>query len=232
MSITIAPEQIDRIVCNQHRDPFEVLGPHRVERGDRKVWAVRAYLPDADAVWVILPEERTEYPMEATHHPHFFECTIDSPSSASDSFPSSYQLRIRKGEHDRVVYDPYAFRSSKLTDIDIHLFGEGNHHRIYEKLGAHLMELDGVKGVYFAVWAPTKWLNAAMAFGNSSFPNWASEILISMKSRTKTVISTKNPIPMDTSRKSDPKRRRSLQTSIAILGTTPNGWNSDAIAIP
>ncbi|MGB7274132.1 MAG: 1,4-alpha-glucan branching enzyme [Geitlerinemataceae cyanobacterium] len=154
MSITIAPEQIDRIVYNQHRDPFEVLGPHRVERGDRKVWAVRAYLPDADAAWVILPEERTEFPMEATHHPHFFECVIDSPSGASDSFPSSYQLRIQKGGHDRVVYDPYAFRSSKLTDMDIHLFGEGNHHRIYEKLGAHPMELDGVQGVYFAVWAP------------------------------------------------------------------------------
>jgi len=155
MSITIAPEQIDRIVYNQHHDPFEILGPHRLEKGDGQVWAVRAYLPDSEAAWVILPEERTEYPMQATaHHPHFFECIIDPGSSAMESFPSSYQLRIRKGGHDRVTYDPYAFRSPKLTDMDIHLFGEGNHHRIYEKLGAHLMELDGVKGVYFAVWAP------------------------------------------------------------------------------
>ena len=41
-----------------------------------------------------------------------------------------------------------------LTEFDLHLFGEGNHHRIYEKLGAHPTEIDGVKGVYFAIWAP------------------------------------------------------------------------------
>jgi 1,4-alpha-glucan branching enzyme len=41
-----------------------------------------------------------------------------------------------------------------LTDFDIYLFGEGKHHRIYEKLGAHLTEIEGETGVYFAVWAP------------------------------------------------------------------------------
>jgi 1,4-alpha-glucan branching enzyme len=41
-----------------------------------------------------------------------------------------------------------------LTDYDLYLFGEGTHHRIYEKLGAHLGEVDGRRGVHFAVWAP------------------------------------------------------------------------------
>ncbi|HZZ77335.1 MAG TPA: alpha-amylase family glycosyl hydrolase, partial [Gemmataceae bacterium] len=41
-----------------------------------------------------------------------------------------------------------------LTDYDLYLFGEGNHNRLYEKLGAHLVEEDGVAGVHFAVWAP------------------------------------------------------------------------------
>jgi 1,4-alpha-glucan branching enzyme len=41
-----------------------------------------------------------------------------------------------------------------LTDLDLHLFGEGNHHHIYQKLGAHVAERDGVRGTYFAVWAP------------------------------------------------------------------------------
>ena len=41
-----------------------------------------------------------------------------------------------------------------LTDYDLYLFGEGNHTRIYDKLGAHPMTLDGVEGVHFAVWAP------------------------------------------------------------------------------
>ncbi|EIA07744.1 1,4-alpha-glucan branching protein GlgB [Flavobacterium frigoris] len=44
---------------------------------------------------------------------------------------------------------------SLFTDFDIDLFKAGKHYRLYEKLGAHLIELNGVKGVYFAVWAPS-----------------------------------------------------------------------------
>ena len=44
---------------------------------------------------------------------------------------------------------------SLFTDFDIDLFKSGKHFRLYEKLGAHLTEVDGIKGVYFAVWAPT-----------------------------------------------------------------------------
>ncbi len=43
---------------------------------------------------------------------------------------------------------------SLLTDKDIYLFREGNHFRLYEKLGSHIMEHHGIKGVYFSVWAP------------------------------------------------------------------------------
>jgi len=149
MTMTISPDQIQRIVWNQHHDPFEVLGPHQIEtEAGKKVWVVRAYQPNAQAVSVILPEERKEYPMSTVHDPHFFECTIDTPELAN------YQLRIQEGEHESVIYDPYAFRSAWLTDLDIHLFAEGNHHRLYEKLGSHPSELNGVKGVYFAIWAP------------------------------------------------------------------------------
>jgi 1,4-alpha-glucan branching enzyme len=146
--MTIAPEQVERIVWNQHHDPFGVLGSHPIEQDGKTVWVVRAYLPTASAAWVILPEERQEYLMQAVHHPHFFECTIDTPELAN------YQLRIQEGEHERVMYDPYAFRSPRLTEFDLHLFAEGNHHRIYEKLGAHPTEINGVEGIYFAVWAP------------------------------------------------------------------------------
>ncbi|MGZ5480720.1 MAG: alpha-amylase family glycosyl hydrolase, partial [Pyrinomonadaceae bacterium] len=41
-----------------------------------------------------------------------------------------------------------------LSDLDLHLFGEGKHHRIYEKLGAHVISHGGKRGVSFAVWAP------------------------------------------------------------------------------
>ncbi len=148
MSSTVAPEQVNRIVGNQHHDPFEVLGPHLVQDNDKTYWAVRAYLPNAEAAWVVLPEQREEYPMQSVHHPHFFECTLDVTDL------SNYQLRVKEEGQERVVYDPYAFRSPLVTDFDVHLFAEGNHHRIYEKLGAHLANLEGVDGVYFAVWAP------------------------------------------------------------------------------
>lgn len=162
MSPIIAPDQIDRIVWNQHHDPFEVLGPHRFEQDGKTSWVVRAYLPNADAAWVVRPEERTEYQMQAVHDPHFFEVTIETAELAN------YQLRIKEGEHERVIYDPYGFQSPLLTEFDLHLFAEGNHHRVYEKLGAHSAEINGVKGVYFAVWAP----NARNASVLGDFNYW------------------------------------------------------------
>ena len=142
-------DQVNQIVNNLHHDPFEILGAHpQEEKGKTTSWVIRTYLPKAQAVTVICPDQRKEYPMTSVHHPNFFECTIEIEELAN------YQLKIKEADHEKVIYDPYAFRSSKLTDLDIHLFGEGNHHRIYEKLGSHLMEVDGVKGVYFALWAP------------------------------------------------------------------------------
>jgi 1,4-alpha-glucan branching enzyme len=44
---------------------------------------------------------------------------------------------------------------SLFTDFDIDLFKGGKHYRLYDKLGSHPIELDGVKGTYFAVWAPS-----------------------------------------------------------------------------
>jgi len=150
MSTTISPEQVNQIVYNLHHDPFEILGSHSLDQnGSLSKWVVRAYLPQAQAAWVLVPTERQEYPMQAVHHPHFFECIIETPELAN------YQLKIKEGDHERVTYDPYAFNSPYLTDVDLHLFGEGNHHRIYEKLGAHLATVGGVSGVYFAVWAPS-----------------------------------------------------------------------------
>ena len=149
MTMSIPPEQIDRIVGNQHQDPFEVLGPHPIYQNDQVTgWVVRTYQPSAQAVSLFCPDDRQEYPMHSVHNPHFFECTIALPEL------KNYQFRLLENGHERVTYDPYGFRSPKLTEFDLHLFAEGNHHRIYEKLGAHLSEVEGVKGVYFAVWAP------------------------------------------------------------------------------
>ena len=55
-----------------------------------------------------------------------------------------------------------------ITELDLHLFGEGNHHRIYEKLGAHVVTRDGVAGTRFAVWAP----NAQRVSVVGDFNSW------------------------------------------------------------
>ena len=49
---------------------------------------------------------------------------------------------------------PADTRQSLLSDFDLYLFNEGTHVRVYEKLGAHVAELDGTQGVVFGVWAP------------------------------------------------------------------------------
>jgi alpha-1,4-glucan:alpha-1,4-glucan 6-glycosyltransferase/4-alpha-glucanotransferase len=49
---------------------------------------------------------------------------------------------------------PITIAESQLSEQDLHLFHEGTHRRLYEKLGAHLMERGGVRGTAFSVWAP------------------------------------------------------------------------------
>jgi len=68
---------------------------------------------------------------------------------------------------------------SLFTDFDINLFKAGKHFRLYQKLGAHTLVLKGIKGVYFAVWAPNaKYVNVIGNFNHwnkhshALFPRW------------------------------------------------------------
>ncbi len=65
-----------------------------------------------------LPELRREFAMHPVHHPNFFEGWVPEADL------EIYQLRVTEGEHERIIYDPYAFRSPLLTDYDVHLFAE------------------------------------------------------------------------------------------------------------
>ncbi len=58
------------------------------------------------------------------------------------------------GSEQKASRGPVRYDVSLLTDDDLYLFNEGNHYRLYEKLGAHVVTRDGVEGTYFAVWAP------------------------------------------------------------------------------
>ncbi|MCF0048938.1 1,4-alpha-glucan branching protein GlgB [Dyadobacter sp. LJ53] len=57
---------------------------------------------------------------------------------------------------------------SRFTDFDIHLFRQGKHFKLYEKLGSHVMDFKGVTGTYFAVWAP----NASYISVTGNFNGW------------------------------------------------------------
>ncbi len=89
---------------------------------------------------------------EAVVEEHGAAATNHTPSSQSPV--PSYQLRVTyKSGETHTMHDPYAF-PPMMGELDLHLLGEGQHWKSYEKLGAQLRTVDGVKGVNFAVWAP------------------------------------------------------------------------------
>src|SRR5437588_12682949 len=69
----------------------------------------------------------------------------DSPHNKSGVYSSTpiYRGGIREQDIPSI-----------LSDFDLHLFGQGKEYRIYEKMGAHLLVVNGVTGVNFALWAP------------------------------------------------------------------------------
>jgi 1,4-alpha-glucan branching enzyme len=140
---------VHQIVRAEHPDPFRVLGRHAVSRGGELRQVIRAFVPEAEEVAVIAGRGGTE-PMDRVHADGFFELLL--PRGAE---PAPYRLRIRRGDGElEERTDPYAFHSA-ISDFDLYLMGEGTHLRLYETLGAHPMEMDGVPGVRFAVWAPS-----------------------------------------------------------------------------
>jgi 1,4-alpha-glucan branching enzyme len=129
------------IIGGRHSDPFRYLGPHS-ERGAR---VVRAYLPEAAAVAAV-DEQGHESELDRIHDAGLFAGPL--PNGVG-----RYRLRVRYGNSVVDLEDPYCF-PPVLSELDLYLLGEGTHMHLYDKLGAHLMELDGVAGVGFAVFAP------------------------------------------------------------------------------
>jgi 1,4-alpha-glucan branching enzyme len=71
-----------------------------------------------------------------------------------ETLPLRYRLRytFANGGH-WLTDDPYRFLPT-VGALDLHLFGEGTHRRLWEAFGAHARTVDGTEGVSFAVWAP------------------------------------------------------------------------------
>jgi 1,4-alpha-glucan branching enzyme len=157
-------DEIYRFVRGLHSDPFSVLGPHKV--GDDV--EIRVFRPGAHAVEVVLDREPDKpIAAERSDEEGFFCASV--PGAERDV---PYHLRIVKldGSEER-TRDAYQY-GPIMGDVDLHLFSEGQHWKIYEKFGAHLRTIGDATGVYFAVWAP----NAERVSVVGDFNGWDGRV--------------------------------------------------------
>jgi 1,4-alpha-glucan branching enzyme len=146
-STHLRPSDTDlhRLLSGQHHDPHSILGAH--EYGDHTV--IRTLRPHAESVAALIGGVR----YEASHVDGGLFAVAVPITGLID-----YRLEIGyPGAPALTVADPYRFLPT-LGEMDLHLFAEGRHERLWEALGAHPRTFttpDGeVSGVSFAVWAP------------------------------------------------------------------------------
>ena len=146
----LTASEIDALVQARHPEPRSLLGYHEIaRRNDLPACVVRVLEPDAESVEVLWEDGAAANVLRRVHEAGLFEGRVPHRRPLS---PYRLRIRYRNGvELDK--HDAYYF-SPQLSDFDLHLFGEGNHHGIYHKLGAHPSVLDGLAGTRFAVWAP------------------------------------------------------------------------------
>ena len=136
----------DELMAGKINAPRQLLGIH--DYGDGQV--ITCYRPHSDKVSVRTATGKTYYPLEKISEEGFYGIYFPTTKIQGNKY------RLKTEYYDGSVVesaDAYAYEG-KITDFDAYLFAEGKHYDIYEKMGAHPCEIDGVKGTYFAVWAP------------------------------------------------------------------------------
>jgi len=136
---------VEALARREHADPHALLGAHAKKSGV----VIRALRPGATEVTAILAETGERLALKRLGASDVFEATAKGAA-----LPLRYEVEAVYGDHAvHTEVDPYVFLPT-LGDLDLHLFAQGHHERIYERLGANVTELDGVPGTAFAVWAP------------------------------------------------------------------------------
>ena len=159
-TIPTLDEDFVKIANATHHDPFNVLGHHVTGQKMR----ITVYKPFAESVSLA----GLDTPFKRVPNSDFFEYVDSGYVEAPRDETVHYQLAwVDKDGSAHEGYDPYDF-PAQLPEFDLHLFGEGKHWHIYQKLGAHLHTVDGIDGVLFAVWAP----NAARVSIVGDFNRW------------------------------------------------------------
>jgi 1,4-alpha-glucan branching enzyme len=158
----VDPSELHHLVTLRHSDPHRILGPHHSEDGV----IIRAFRPEAESVEVIVGKKRPQ-PMSKMHAAGVFEILLRDLTQVP-----SYRFKVHEpGANVVTLRDPYSL-SPTLGDLDLHLFAEGRHEAIYEKLGAHVRKVGSVSGVSFAVWAP--YAEGVSVVGN--FNGWNGQL--------------------------------------------------------
>ena len=143
-----ARKELERLLRGEHPDPHCILGAHPLDGSERLTVMIRALHPDAIGVEACL-ENGQVFPMKPIHPGGIYATKV-----TGQRWPFFYRLRFRFPDGTTwEEFDPYRFLPT-LGEMDLYLSGEGTHHRIYDRLGAHLREVEGILGVSFAVWAP------------------------------------------------------------------------------
>jgi len=163
-SSTLPDEDFYPLIEARHCDPFRLLGI-RLEHGK---YLFRAFRPDA-AELTLRPtaEGSSPIPVDRVSPEGLFEKDL---SDFKEPFDYVLDLVGHDG-NNWSTKDPYSF-GQVLGEMDVYLFNEGTHYEVYEKLGAHIMEMGGVPGVHFAVWAP----NAQRVSVVGDFNSWDGRV--------------------------------------------------------
>ncbi|MBB2201495.1 1,4-alpha-glucan branching protein GlgB [Gluconacetobacter tumulisoli] len=143
-SASILPPGTEDLLRGVCADPFSVLGRHANGRND----IVRAFCPDARAVKLVVLRPRSA-PIERAMR------RVDDRGLYVGTVPAgaSYRLKIGWADGWEETEDSYSF-GLLLGELDLHLFTEGRHRDLDRVMGAQVMEIGGVTGVRFALWAP------------------------------------------------------------------------------
>jgi 1,4-alpha-glucan branching enzyme len=146
LSYTLKKEHVENLVAGNLADPFSLLGPHY----EKESLVVRGFIPGAKHISVkgLAPD----IPVRSTgvEKNGLFEVIFPSGTTIK---PYRLDVEFLKGNRSS-FYDCYSFMPI-LSDYDMYLYGQGNHFNIYDKMGAHIITHQGVKGTLFAVWAPS-----------------------------------------------------------------------------
>lgn len=134
---------VEAVVGGRHGNPFAVLGVHEVTGG----LAARCFIPHAEFVTAFTLEGKEAGALERRHDTGFFEGKLRIRKRQ----PLKYHAR--NAAADWWVIDPYSF-GPVLGPMDDYYIAEGSHLRLFDKLGAHLLDHEGAGGVDPAVWAP------------------------------------------------------------------------------